>query len=136
MVLEDDFKIIVNNPIDLTIRAYNQLPLDWDMFYLGATLYDQLEKYSDNLLRIKSGVATHCFFYNNQNGVMDYILKNHNRDKFSPFLAHDVQHKFKCFISYPMIATQRAGRSDILKKRVSYKLIEEYYQKNAASQMQ
>jgi hypothetical protein len=129
MVTEDDFRIIVDNPIEIVQKAYSQLPDDWDMFYLGATLNVPLEQYSDNLFRLKRAWATHAFFYNNQNGVMDYILENHNTDKFSVFLHDDVQEKFNCFITYPMVATQRAGRSDILRKRVSYKVIEERYAK-------
>lgn len=133
MVTEDDFKIIVDNPIGLVKKAYSQLPDDWDMFYLGATLNRKLERYSENLLVLKKAWATHAFFYNNQNGVIDYILENHNTKKFSVFLCDDVQFNFNCYITYPMVATQRVGYSDILKKPVSYKVIKQRYDKYAPS---
>jgi len=129
MVTEDDFKIIVDDPIGITLKAYSQLPDDWDMFYLGATLNEPLEQYSENLYRLKRAWATHAFIYNNQNGVVDYILKNHNTKKFSVFLCDDVQFKFNCYITYPMVATQRAGHSDILRHYVDYKVIEKRYKK-------
>jgi len=129
MVIEDDMKIIADDPISATLRAYDQLPSDWDMFYLGATLTVPLKRYSENLFRLKTAWATQAIIYNNQNGVVDYILRNHNQNKFSVFLGYVVQEKFNCYITDPLIATQQAGRSDILKKRVSYAVIEKNYDK-------
>ena len=129
MLTEDDFKVIVDDPIELVKKAVSQLPSDWDMLYLGATLNQPLDRYSENLYRIKKAWATHALIYNNQNGVVEYILQNHNTKKFSVFLCDDVQFKFNCFITYPMAATQRAGHSDILRHYVDYKVIEQRYKK-------
>jgi GR25 family glycosyltransferase involved in LPS biosynthesis len=131
MLTEDDFKIIVDDPIDLVNKAVSQLPADWDMLYLGATLTQPIDRYSENLYRIKRAWATHAIIYNNQNGVVEYILQNHNTQKFSVFLCDDVQLKFNCYITYPMVATQRAGHSDILRHHVTYEGIEQRYKKYA-----
>lgn len=127
MIIEDDMKVLAENPIELINRAYSQLPKDWDMLYLGATLTKQLDRYSENLFRLEHAWATHAVIYNNQNGVVDYILENHNEQKFSVFLGRVVQYKFNCYITYPMVATQAAGRSDILRHYVDYKVIEKRY---------
>ena len=130
MIIEDDMEICTAYPIDVFNKSYSQLPADWDMFYLGATLNEDLIRYSENLYRLKYAWATQAIIYNNQNGVVDYILENHNEPKFSVFLAKVIQEKFNCYISYPMIATQHAGRSDILRKYVSYKVIMDRYKKH------
>jgi len=129
MIIEDDMEICVDNPIELMNEAYSQLPEDWDMFYLGATLNQKLEQYSKNLYRLKAAWATQAIIYNNQNGVVDYIIENHNQPKFSVFLSNDVQNNFNCYITYPMIATQHAGMSDILRHYVDYKVITDRYKK-------
>ena len=130
MIIEDDMEICVDNPIELMNEAYSQLPADWDMFYLGATLNQNLVKYSDNLYRLKAAWATHAIIYNNRNGVVDYILENHNEPKFSVFLSKSVQDNFNCYITYPMIATQHAGMSDILRHHVDYKVIAKRYKRH------
>lgn len=129
MVTEDDFKIIVKNPIPIVRKAWSQLPGDWDMFYLGATLNEPLVRYSENLFWLRNAWTCHAIFYNNQNGVIDYILENHNTKEIDVFLCIDVQLKFNCFIIYPMVATQREGYSDILKRHVDYSVIESRYNK-------
>lgn len=129
MIIEDDMLVIARNPIHILSEALQQLPYDWDMLYLGATMTKPVERYSDNLFVLKGGSATQAIIYNTQNGVVDYILENHNRTWHSAFLRDDVQEKFNCFITYPMIATQKAGYSDLLNKRVSYRGILKSYKK-------
>jgi len=129
MIIEDDMEVCADDPINLMNEAYSQLPGDWDMFYLGATLNQRLDRYSENLYRLKNAWATQAIIYNNQNGVVDYILENHNEPKYSVFLGRKVQDRFKCYITYPMIATQHAGYSDILRHHVDYGVIKKRYKK-------
>lgn len=126
MVIEDDIKVCCENPSQALQDSMSELPNDWDMLYLGATLNTPLEKYSDHLYRIKQGWTTHAIIYNNQNGVVDYIL-NADIRKIDVFYSDDVQEKFNCFITYPMILTQREGFSDVIRKDVDYKVIQERY---------
>ncbi|KKM64874.1 hypothetical protein LCGC14_1496970 [marine sediment metagenome] len=130
MIIEDDFKICVESPKAMLALAMSQLPDDWDMLYLGATLSKSLDIFSSNLYRLQGGLAAHAIIYNNQNGVIDYILKSQTGPILDKFYRDVVQKKFNCFITFPMMATQRAGRSDILNKRTSYKNIERFYKKH------
>lgn len=128
MVIEDDIKVNCDNPGKVMGEAITQLPEDWDMLYLGATLNQPLERYSENLYRIKRGWTTHAIIYNNQNGVVDFILKNRQK-KIDVFYADVVQDKFNCFITYPMVLTQREGFSDVINKPVDYEVIGERYRR-------
>lgn len=129
MVIEDDMRICIKDPIQTLEKAIQQLPSDWDMLYLGATLTKPIKRYSHNLFELKGGLTCHAIIYNNQNEVADYILKNHDRNRIDPFYSDNVQENFNCFITYPMIATQRAGKSDLLNKYTSYKEILKSYKK-------
>ena len=129
MIIEDDMKIIVKNPMQVIDKALRQLPANWDLLYLGATLSEPIKRYSDNLFVLKRALAAHAIIYNNQNGVVDYIVKNHPGPIMDLFYREDVQERFNCFITYPMVATQRAGMSDTISKYNSYKAIKRLYDK-------
>jgi hypothetical protein len=104
-----------------------QLPTDWDLLYLGATLNQPLQKYSDNLYVIKNGWTTHAILYNGRK-VPDYILsmEKHIR-KIDVFLAKEIQDKFKCFITYPLTATQKPSYSNVINRDQDYAVIKERY---------
>ena len=126
IIIEDDMKIIVKNPMQVIDKALSQLPANWDMLYLGATLNQPLDRYSDNLFILKRAQATHAIIYNNQNGVCDYIIENQT-GIIDLFYRDNVQEEFNCFITYPLVATQRAGISDTIGKYNSYKAIKRLY---------
>jgi len=127
MVIEDDMKVL--QPFDVLERAISQLPEDWDMLYLGATLRKPLERYSENLYRLKGGAATHAIIYNNQHGICEYIVENHDTVAVDIFYAKNVQEHFNCYMTYPMVATQCPGYSDILGHWTSYRGIQKNYKK-------
>ena len=132
-IFEDDCQLI--NSWDIVEKAVSQLPDDWDMLYLGATLMKPIERYSDNLFRLKEGLCAHAIIYNSKR-IVDYILnnfdryENERRKTIDVFYAYDVQEKFNCFITYPLVATQRAGFSDIENMEVDYTQITEYFNTN------
>jgi hypothetical protein len=128
MVIEDDFKLCVDNGKELLYQAINELPDNWDMLYLGATLNEPLDRYSPHLFRLNNAWTTHAMIFNNQNGVIDYILQNNGGGrKIDVFYALEVQKRFNCFITYPMIATQRSGYSDVINRPVDYEIIQQRY---------
>ena len=131
-VYEDDVQFCVQNPQDAIEQAMRELPDDWDMLYLGATLTENLKKYSPHLYRLHKAWTTHAMIFNNQNGVVDFILENNGGGrKIDVFYADVVQQRFNCFITNPMIATQRNGFSDILNKNVNNgNIIQDYYKKH------
>ena len=124
LVIEDDIKVVgTRKDMDTAIE---QLPDDWDMLYLGAHVREPLVRFSDNLFRIKSSMANHAIMYNNQNGVVDYILEHHYIP-IDNFYAEKVQERFNCFITYPLICTQAPGYSDTTRWWSDYTFIEEDY---------
>ena len=109
MIIEDDIKVL--EPLETLNKAIEQLPDDWDMLYLGANPSKKLKRYSDNLLRLSGALMTHAVIYNNQNGVVDYILENAH-GIIDIYLRDEVHDKFNCYITYPMICSQADGYSD------------------------
>ena len=99
------------------------------MLYLGANLTRKIERYSKNLFRLQGGLTVSSIIYNNQNGVCDHILENIGGQRTDLFMIDHVQPVFNCFITYPMIMTQRAGFSDIINKYTSYRQIKRNYRK-------
>ncbi len=119
MVLEDDVEFVTQFPWHDIKQCLEEVPHSWDVLYLGATLNQPLERWSSHLFRLKKGWTTHAMIFNNQNGVIDFILENRGGEhKIDVFYANVLQENFKCFISYPLIANQRNGYSDILKQNV------------------
>jgi GR25 family glycosyltransferase involved in LPS biosynthesis len=127
MVLEDDVKIIGKKKH--LEKAIEQLPEDWDILYLGATLTKKLKKYSPNLYRLTGGLTTHAIIYNSQR-VVDYIINNAESGKQIDTFMMKVQDKFRCFITYPMIMTQQPGFSDTCNQFTDYEIIQRSYKKH------
>lgn len=129
MIVEDDLKVIVDNPKEILSKAMSQLPKDWDMLYLGATLNQQPERISENLVKIEKAWTTHAIIYNNQNGVVDAIINKMDMYKVDVVLADVIQKEFNCFMTYPMICSQAEGFSNIVNKYTDYHAITDRYKK-------
>ena len=120
VVFEDD--CVLMQPWSMVQQAMVQLPKDWDALWLGANLRTPVSRYSDNLFRIRNAYALHAVIYNSKR-MVKYILENHKTPSginLDVFYGRNVQHKFNCFITYPMVANQRKGYSDITKREVDY----------------
>jgi len=130
-VFEDDCVLL--EPWSLVEEAMKQLPDDWDALWLGATLQTPLVRYSDNLYRLVKGHALHAVIYNSKR-MIDYMSNTYNRKDFKVLdvlTAYHAQPRFNCFITYPIIATQRSCMSDINGRYLdNYNLIIEAYNKN------
>lgn len=131
-VFEDDVKFLGNHPWHEVEEAIKELPLNWDMLYLGATLTEPVKKYSPHLYKLNGGAwTTHAMIFNPQNGILEHILENNGGGrKIDVYYANEIQKRFNCFIAYPMIATQQDGFSDIQNKNVNNsQIIQDYYNK-------
>ena len=126
MVIEDDIKVL--EPLETLNKAIEQLPDDWDMLYLGAQLSKKIHRHSPNLFRLSGGQATHAVIYNNQNGVVDYIVEN-ARGIIDVYYRDHIQERFNCYITYPMICNQADGFSDTQRWWVDYDYIQRLYNK-------
>jgi hypothetical protein len=118
-IFEDDCVMV--EPWDLVNEAISQLPKEWDALWLGGTLDAPIERYSENLFRLKKCYCTHGIIYNSR-VMVEYILKGlpkflettKGKKIIDLFYYEDVQEKFNCYITYPMVALQAEGYSDIM----------------------
>lgn len=112
MICEDDCMFL--RPWIVLKDAMQQLPGDWDLLYLGATLTVPVMKYSKNLYNLRGGYSTTGIIYHDRK-VPDYMLENRDRiERLDVFIVKEIQPRFRCFIVNPMFACQRRGYSDIM----------------------
>lgn len=114
LVCEDDVTFLEQGR-EIFNNAYNQLPEDWDMLYLGGNIHEPAERYSDNLYKIDFGVhCNHAILYSEK--ARSYILSHYDVWKneikaFDHWLYLVGQREMNCYIVSPMIAYQRPGYS-------------------------
>jgi len=134
-VFEDDVQFI--NDLSVFDIAYNELPEDWDMFYLGANCREPLKRYSPHLLRLKNAWTTRAVGYSAK--MLEHLRNTWDGHLRYPYIFDEwvrefIQPHFKCFIIDPMLATQRPSISDISKQFADYSCITEsqkYYEHNS-----
>lgn len=129
IVFEDDCQMI--EPWDIVEKAMAQLPYKWDALFLGATLTQPLLRHSANLFYLKKAFCLHAVIYNSPD-MVKFILHNHHTKpgiNLDIFYCKEVLKRFNCFITYPLVAIQRSGKSDICQNYVEYgeKEMGEYY---------
>lgn len=118
-ILEDDVAFL-GDPLSVLDKVNQQLPDDWDALWLGARLLTPITRFSANLYNLKNAYCTHAIIYNNP-AIAEYVLDHRTgMRKIDVFLQTEIQEKFKCFITYPMIATQADFFSDVTNKRTFY----------------
>lgn len=137
LVLEDDFYFEYNHDelFGKINNCINQLPNDWDMFYLGGNLdasYNKypIEKYSENLFKLNSCHTTHAFAVNNK--LYDIILKDepnyetlptwyNNYTVIDVYFCKNILSQNNCYISNPILSLQRPGFSNIEHNSYDYR---------------
>jgi hypothetical protein len=120
VIFEDDCTMLQS--WDVVEKAMSQLPVGWDALYLGATLRKPLIRHSENLYRLRKGWTTHAIIYGSKRMVNFIVNHCHmpSGENIDIFYLHRLQPAFNCFITYPLVATQMNGYSDICKKDVDY----------------
>ena len=129
LIFEDDFEFI-HSKEDTNLflkKSIDDLPLDWDEFYLGANImYDYtgspVEKFSDNLLRLNSAYCCHAISFSRK-GILKILeifpdesvfIEAMNSFKiFDIFLAQCFCFNNSCFICNEMLCSQSPGFSSI-----------------------
>lgn len=131
LIFEDD---VVFKDTDPLMEALIDLPINWDMLYLGANLFDPcagpgrpgtavipLAGMSRYILRINAAWTTHA--YGMTSKMASYITQNFKPGKdgmIDDWLAREVHAKFNCFIVNPMVCWQRPGFSDLWGNATDY----------------
>lgn len=124
LVLEDD--VVFTRPLSALQDAYNDLPTDWDMLYLGGNAQCPQKRYSTWLYRANGILTTHAILYSAK--MTEWLADNmqvpevvDRSNTIDVWLSKEVQPRFNCFIVYPQIAAQRFGFSDICGMDINYK---------------
>lgn len=119
LVLEDDVKFKSIGHLD---EAISQLPVDWDVLYLGANLNGtKQEKFSSCLYKIRNSLTSHAIAYSEK--MIKYIVEHFNPNEFPVYdewMRVNIQEKFNCFVIKPMIAWQTPGYSDLWEVHADY----------------
>ena len=119
MVLEDDVAFMPDARKNLD-RAILELPYYWDILYLGCNPLEKLEQYSDHLYYLKKSYTTHAIIFNNP-GMIDFILSQIGKiRKIDVFYSDVIFEKYNCFVTYPLVAAQHNGVSNICKGTTNY----------------
>ena len=116
LILEDDVKFISRPNIDLSL-----FPSDWDICYLGGTVYRVLDKKNPNWYRVQCW-TTHAYIINLENKkLIEEINKSiETDDEIDKFYLLKIHPYFNCYMMNPMCAIQRDGLSDIEERYVNY----------------
>jgi len=112
LILEDDVEFLED--ISYVDIALSQLPKDWDALFLGASPQEPHKRYSDNLFKLKNAFCTHAIIWHpREDGAVGYIL-SHRKDigKIDIYFRDVIFPNFNCFLTWPLLATQRQTQSD------------------------
>ncbi len=126
LVFEDDIEFVndINYFMPLCLE---QLPDNFDLFYLGGYVVKPFKgKCSANLIKLQGCLTTHAVAYSKK--AIEKILplmEKHSenpRDKttIDMLLMNRIQTLGNSYISYPLLAKQRSGYSEIEKREVNY----------------
>jgi len=121
--LEDD---VAFREMDHLERALAELPMDWDILYLGANLIcwdngePQPERYSPHLFRVYAAWTTHAVAYNKK-CVFEILAKQSefSVQMFDNYLSGRLS-EFNAYVVAPMVAYQRPRYSSIWEREDDY----------------
>jgi glycosyl transferase family 25 len=124
VLIMDDDAVLTDNFLEVLEKAYASLPNNWHMLYLAAnhnkqSMPTEKEKISEHLYRLKGSVGSHAIIINRP--AFETIL-NYASSPYGPLDIYFsvYQQICPCFITNPGLATQMAGRSDIINEEVDY----------------
>ena len=126
LVMDDDC-VFQENLWDVLDKAWNDLPDEWHMLYLGANhgnptpvaMPTEQDRIGDYLYRMKGSMGSHAIIINK---ICFPVILNFLTSPYAPldsFFAN-YQRFFPCYITYPGLASQLPGKSDIIDTEVNY----------------
>jgi GR25 family glycosyltransferase involved in LPS biosynthesis len=127
-VLEDD--ALFTRPL----KDLPEPPKDWDMLYLGGTVKhiftnNEVTKESKKTWIRMTCWTTHAYILNLQKkDLIDDILKAKDQGEdveIDRYYIDFIHQKYKAYMVHPMTCIQKNGHSDIEKKVVEYKFMEQ-----------
>jgi GR25 family glycosyltransferase involved in LPS biosynthesis len=130
LVLEDDVSFILE-ATDEFLRAVEDLKnQDWALFYLGATVEQQMGFVTENLFKTTLAKATHAIAYNHTiydeilgtipEGVNEMLKFVKDRAALDDYYVKEIQPRYNCYICNPMFVVQGRSFSDIVQMNIDY----------------
>ena len=123
-LFEDDV-IFEPDAMEILLKAVEQLPDDFDLFYLGANVKEPAIYYSENLYQITRGThCTHAILYSDKGRKLMRSLwrpDNATYRQIDHWMYMIGQAALKCYVCYPLIAFQRPDYSDIRMQWFDYR---------------
>jgi GR25 family glycosyltransferase involved in LPS biosynthesis len=115
-VFEDDIKL-ANNSEEIMNAACEELSLsnNWSMIYWGGNILKPFYQITDHLAKLTHCQSTVCYSVNYPfiEKLLSYIPTNTFISPIDVIYSDRVIPENNCYISIPMIATQRKDKSDI-----------------------
>lgn len=132
LIFEDDCYFVEGkSTVDWTMdNAIKELPEDWHILYLGAQVTNGFKRRQGScLFQLDLAFATHAWALSRQ-GMME-ILAVGLEAPIDNSVVKTVQTQQKCFITYPLLASQRAGFSNIGNTEIDWNpfIVNRYSQK-------
>jgi hypothetical protein len=123
LFFENDFELTKDWREVLT-KSYVDLPLSWELLFLGANLTTPAERVTQNLVKIRGAWMFHAVLMRKK--FIDYLVKYYDINRhwvFDEWIRRvSVGREF--YMTYPMISYQREGYSDLAKKEFYYDIFE------------
>jgi GR25 family glycosyltransferase involved in LPS biosynthesis len=121
LIFEDD-ALLINDYTNIIQNAINELPENWDMLYLGGNICSHITRVSSHLGRLTHAQSTHAYGVNKNflDELIDYLEPRKYTQVIDITYASEIIPTHNCFITIPMIAIQRADKSDIEGQFVNY----------------
>jgi len=119
LILEDDFELCMDFNKLLPIYM-DQLPSDWQWLYFGGSNFEDPDKVTENIYKVKRTLTTHAYAVRKEI-VYDLInILESNLTSSVDSALSIIQKKFKTYITIPHLIYQQVGYSDIQHKEVDY----------------
>jgi hypothetical protein len=119
LMFEDDV-LFISDYTNIIPAALDELP-EWDMLYLGGNICRSIFRISSHLGRLTYAQATHAYGVNKTFlPEIIKVLESRFGQIIDKIYADEIIPGNRCFITVPMVAVQRTGKSDIEGRDVSY----------------
>lgn len=114
IILEDDAKFLVEDPVEFLRQVIPQVPKDFKLFHLGLNLLAPPKRVSENVLKVIDCYSTHAICYSYE-GVKMCLerLEEVRLQPYDIFIRQELLSTGRCYCTFPMLATQRESFSDI-----------------------
>ena len=132
LIFEDDVNFFRGAVKNLT-KSINDLPDDWDMFYLGANLdIFPAYKVTDYVASLTGAYATHAYAV--RSTLYDRLIAvglNETITSNDVYYATYIHPNYNCYLAMPLVAGQRDSYSDIQNRIMSSNIMfQERLQRN------